>query len=221
VHEKGSSKTKANDLLTILGANNLEDWNEEGRQNRTVKGVFEHSKWDASNLRYSNDIAVLLLNDEVSFTTHIQPICLLTDEREIKTGKVVGWGAVDDYGNTADVAKIAELETISFIHCILNFTRLSFIAWDASFCALSKVDGVCKGDSGSGFYVEIEGRYYLKGIVSSRATKQLNSCVDNQVALYSDISKYIKFIKVKKFLKFITNKENVDKKLYFTIRITF
>jgi hypothetical protein len=46
----------------------------------------------------------------------------------VNHGKVVGWGVYDDSGKTSDVAKIAELNSLSTIHCILNFTRLTSIA---------------------------------------------------------------------------------------------
>lgn len=66
------------------------------------------------------------------------------------------------------------------------------LIWDKSFCAGRKGASVCLGDSGSGFYVKKNGTFYLRGIVSSAVKR---SCSESNLVLYSDVIKYLDFIK--------------------------
>jgi secreted trypsin-like serine protease len=146
-------------------------------------------------MKYNDDIALIRLNSRVEFNALIQPICLMTLNQNVNFGKVAGWGETDDYETISDIAKIVEFETIETFQCVLDNYLFGKFAWKDSFCAYSKTSGVCSGDSGSGFYVEIEGKTYLKGIVSSTVLKR---CTENAIALYTDVTKYYKFIKVSK-----------------------
>lgn len=68
---------------------------------------------------------------------------------------------------------------------------LTQIDWDEAFCAGREGAGVCKGDSGSGFYLNENGKFYLRGIVSSSVVR---SCSEANLALYSDVFWYLDFI---------------------------
>jgi hypothetical protein len=133
----------------------------------------------------------------MTFNAFIQPICLFTsDFNNITNGSVAGWGAIDDYDTTADVAKITELQIFDTFSCVLDDVILGRIAWKDSFCARSDEGGVCGGDSGSGFYIDIQNVKYLKGLVSSAIKRD---CSEKGAVLYSDVTKYIEFIKVRNF----------------------
>lgn len=164
-----------------------------------VKEIIIHPGWSSSGIKYDHDIAILKMSDNVKFSQFIQPICLMSFNRTIKNGKVAGWGAIDDYGNTASFAQIANLEFIEPLECLVQNSMLARLAWENSFCAVGRDVGVCQGDSGSGFYVEIENRFYIKGVVSS--SLESKSCSQKPVALYSDVTKYYSFIKVRNHLE--------------------
>jgi hypothetical protein len=186
---------KTEKLWIVLGAHNLSDDDEYGRQESYAGEIIIHENWDPKDIRYNDDIALIRLSFPVTFSTFVQPICLITNDQAIYNGKVAGWGYVDDYGRTADVVKIAELSTLSLSDCLLRNYLLGRIAWNASFCAHSEINGVCGGDSGSGFYVDIQNKKYLKGLVSSTIRTM---CSKNSIAIYTDTSKYIGFIKVRR-----------------------
>lgn len=181
----------------VLGAHNLTNHTEFGRKIKPIKEIIIHKNWDAKALSYNNDIALIRLKEPVEFDRFIHPIAINSTLELKQFGKVVGWGAIDDYGTTADVAKIADLKTMEISDCLEKNRKLAIIFWKDSFCAVNVDQGVCVGDSGSGFYFDIDGKKYLKGIVSSSIIKK---CSENEVALYTDITKYYDFIKVKNCL---------------------
>lgn len=53
--------------------------NNENIVERTVMGVRQHQKFEASN--YNNDIAVIELNEPVDFGDKIKPVCLPTTSK--------------------------------------------------------------------------------------------------------------------------------------------
>lgn len=192
--------TEIDKLWILLGSNDISKDNEFGRQNVSAKEIIIHENWDSKSTRYNDDIALIRLSSPVTFDSFIQPICLMTNDQVVSNGKVAGWGSVDNSGTTADIAKIAELTFLSLCDCLLRNYLLGQMAWKDSFCAHSEVNGVCKGDSGSGFYVHIQNKKYLKGLVSSSV---IRDCSENSIAIYTDISKYYGFIKVTRFNNFM------------------
>jgi secreted trypsin-like serine protease len=206
IHNKGNeTPINKNELLIMLGANNLSATDETGRQLHSVDEIIIHEKWNSNEARFNDDIALIRLSSEVTFNTFIQPICIIENDKNVSHGKVVGWGAVDDNesNNVASVAKIGELKFIGSLRCALYHYKLAPYAWEESFCGKSDDDGVCRGDSGSGFFVKIGKKEYLKGIVSNSVYE---NCSDKSVALYVDITKYLDFIKVRD----ITILESID-----------
>lgn len=196
VHEKGEEvSTKSEVLSVVLGVNNLTVDEKHGKVLRDVEKIIIHSGWNPDDIRYDNDITLLKLKSKVQFSVYIQPICLFTENQNLKEdhGKVAGWGTIDDDNNFSDTVKIADLRIIETFDCLKNTPHLVRIIWEDSFCAESNETGVCLGDSGSGLYVEIDSKFYLKGIVSSSL---LQDCSEKGTALYSDVSKYYNFIKV-------------------------
>jgi coagulation factor IX (Christmas factor) len=196
VHEKREEyPTETNKLWILLGSNDISKSSEFGRQNVSVEEIIIHENWNPKLTRYNDDIALIRLSSPVTFDAFIQPICLMTHDQTLSNGKVAGWGSVDDSGTTAKTAKIAELTIIALSECLLRNFLLAIIAWKDSFCAQSEINGVCSGDSGSGFYVDIQNKRYLKGLVSSAIQRD---CSENSIAIYTDISKYIGFITVRR-----------------------
>jgi secreted trypsin-like serine protease len=94
------------------------------------------------------------------------------------------------------------LKTTDVLDCVIQNRDYDRIADRKTFCAQSSEVGVCKGDSGSGFYVTIEDRIYLKGIVSSAI---YSKCSQKKVALYTDVSEFYDFISVNIKLDLLEN----------------
>lgn len=198
MHEKlhKNSKDEAN-IQVYLGAYNISSDLESdfGREEFSVKEIIIHDGWNPKTVSHAHDIALIRLSSKVQFNAFISPICLMTTSNMLKHGKIAGWGVYDDAGEYSDIAKVAELNTFNVTYCLTKEKKLVHVFWLESFCADSSNQGVCKGDSGSGLYFDIGGKKYLKGIVSS--TLYGKRCTENTIALYSDVSKYFEFIKVK------------------------
>lgn len=137
---------------------------------------------------------MIKLTQPVIFSNYIRPVCLANLELSSLTyGAVVAWGVRDATNNPSDLPQITNIPILDKIECLKKNPGLLSIISDDLFCAGKSDSGVCKGDSGSGFYVENDGRIYLRGIVSSSTTSEVSGCSDAKVALYSDVLKYLEF----------------------------
>lgn len=151
-----------------------------------------HDTWNPTTSNFDGDIAYLRLAQPITYSDYIRPICLpKSDVLSIGNGDVVGWGVVDDNGMIADFPREVNLPIINEIECLRKDRGLIDVIWPDSFCAGKQYAGVCKGDSGSGFYVQINNKFYLRGIVSSSTKKK---CSQTDLAIYTDVYKYLGFI---------------------------
>lgn len=171
-----------------------------------IASVEVESEWAGRyRANFAGDIAVVKLKDErneIFLNDHIRPICLpFGDEDEVtfrkiqnqQVGLVAGWGL---YGATkaSDVLRKIEIPIVKKSECLNKFPNLASIVWEESFCSGSELARVCQGDSGSGYYVEVDGKYYLRGVVSSGLESGDDSCRTKSVSLFSDVIGYMKFI---------------------------
>lgn len=180
-----------------MGAHDLSNKSEVGRVTKKVKFIVIHQKWNPHESNYNGDIAIVKLDSKIKYTKYIVPVCLMGErhkKQNVDHGKLYGWGVSDDFDSSEPIAKVVDLEISSISECVFGEKgdrRLSHIAWTDSFCAGQKGKGICKGDSGSGLFVKIEDRYYLRGIVSSAI---IVKCSETDKALFSDVQKYENFI---------------------------
>lgn len=176
----------------ILGAHNIAKRIEPGRFNAVVKTIKVHDKWNPSTIDFEGDIAMLKLSNPVTSTEFINPVCIANwQTSSITNGVVSGWGVAGDTDVPSNVPRKTEIPILSNLDCLKKNPGLLSIFSDDLFCAGKAGSGVCKGDSGSGFYVEIAGKFYVRGIVSS-STNEL--CSRSVAALYSDVLKNSNFI---------------------------
>lgn len=182
----------ARDLTILLGAHNISRKVETGRQYVSVKAIHIHDKWNPATTDYEGDVAVIELTENVRFNNYIRPICIAkTAISAGSSGMVTGWGYHNDAEIISEVLRKVQLPVLSLRECFRNDVGLANIIWDEAFCAGKEGAGVCKGDSGSGFFVERDGKVHIAGIVSSSVAR---SCSKANIALYSDVHKYSGFI---------------------------
>lgn len=196
IQNKGSPvEVKSSELRVILGAHNLNDATEPEKKSVRVVEIKMHKTWNAPDMSsYQGDIALLVLGDAVKFTDYIRPICLSSNLPTITDGIVAGWGRQENQklGTSNKIPRKIDIPIVEDKICYEKFVSLSKGGWNKSFCAGRKNVSVCDGDSGSGFYVKLNGRFYLKGIVSNSALH--DQCVDGYYAIYADAVKYHPFI---------------------------
>lgn len=185
----------------ILGAYNYSDESEPGRQIVYANEIKIHEKYK----RFHNEIGLVRLNSSITFNEYIQPICLLTNDQESTHGFIASWGARNDDGYISDIPRLINLEFSTLEQCLLDEPRLNMnkeIVWENSFCTKRKENiEICMQDSGSGIFVKIGERFYLKGYTIAGLT--VSSCYENFQTMSLDLSKFFNFIKVRHILNFL------------------
>lgn len=127
------------DLTVRLGAHNITAEYEAGMIERNVTEIHVHPEWDVYVDKYDADIAVLELNEKVSFTNYIQPICLPVDDVaaiEGVKGSIVGWGM----GNNGRLQQIPQSTVTKVLTAAYCYTE------DPGIAAYSSSNTFCGGD---------------------------------------------------------------------------
>ncbi|KAL7014091.1 hypothetical protein ACKWTF_015737 [Chironomus riparius] len=200
IHQKKTFESlSASSLMVLLGAHDLDKYAEIGRVFYAVYSINIHPDWNALTQSYDADIAVLVLEKEVTFNEHIQSICLPSPNSNIATittGSVVGYGkSEDDTKEYENIPKILSTPIHSNSDCFKAFEDLALLSSGRTFCGGSgRGVGVCNGDSGSGLIVTDGSSYYLRGVVSSSLLNANRGCDVNIYAIFTDILKYIDWI---------------------------
>nr|CAB3264947.1 plasminogen-like [Phallusia mammillata] len=129
------------------------------------QSIFKHQLFNRITLQ--NDITLLKLTDDLTFTDNIQPICLPTSNADLEPGRmtlVSGWGTTLGTGSSS-VLRQATVPLIDTEECreMINGVFQGMI------CAGYKDGGrdSCQGDSGGPLAgITDENRYELIGVVS-------------------------------------------------------
>lgn len=189
-------KKKPSELVLLFGAHNLTNYLQPGRDVQTVSKISVHDGWNPLSERYNYDIAVILLENNVTLSRYISPICI---SNQISTRNddefvIAGWGKKE--GSRRLHEEIPTKITLSIeerADCYEKIKGFSEIGAENMFCAGAEDVKVCSGDSGSGLVVQVEGSFYLKGILSVSQTDR-TGCSGEKLALYTDVTKYFEFI---------------------------
>merc|ERR1712066_622256 len=94
------SKYDVQNLRVRLGDHNIRDGVNDGiAVEKRVKRVIRHKGFSSSTLW--NDVAILTMEDDVQFTTNIQPICLAQGANKYVNSHVTvaGWGTLSEAGS--------------------------------------------------------------------------------------------------------------------------
>lgn len=182
----------ARDFNVLIGAFDLDNKLEAGRSVATVKSIHIHPDWDLSSDSFDADLAVLVLANEVSYGSYVQPICLLNPQSSaasIDTGIVAGYGKSEDESKIHEkVPKMMKVPIHENSDCFLQYPGLAQLSSRRTFCAgYANGTGVCSGDGGSGLMVNYAGAFYLRGLVSSSLFDYPKGCDVNAYAVYTDM----------------------------------
>lgn len=74
----------------------------------------------------------------------------------------------------------------------LHLMILPLYEWQKAFVAENDSYNICGVEVGSGFYVEFQGKVYLRGIVSSFDRKEEFNCSEHGYAIFTDVPEYFK-----------------------------
>ncbi|XP_066304573.1 plasminogen-like [Branchiostoma lanceolatum] len=138
------------------------------QQEYDVKHVIMHPRYDTQTL--DNDIALIQLNDPVTISAHVQPVCI--SAQEVPEGYdcyVTGWG--DTLGSGSDLGYFLQQARIQVIDTVVcnQWNWYNNDVTDNMVCAGYEAGGVdaCQGDSGGPMVCQSkDGTWYQAGVVS-------------------------------------------------------
>lgn len=172
-------------------------------QESRINQIIIHANFDLYNV--TSDIAILKLERNVTFTDYVQPALLWPNEQTSllhvieKLGTVVGWGLTETDINS-EVLKAVQVPVMNFTTC-LESNRDFFGKYLSAnnYCAgFMNGSSPCNGDSGGGMFFELDGTWYIRGIVSLSPIKKIeneNECDPDHYILYTDVAQFIDWIK--------------------------
>ena len=129
---------------------------------RTVKKINNHPSYRKSTFDF--DYSVFELNEPVSFTDYVEPVCLpnVEDVDGLDAGQeveVTGWGRLMHGGHQSDILQVTQVETMPNRACKLDFyLNNGYPITDRMLCAWKRDDAgktisdSCGGDSGGQRY---------------------------------------------------------------------
>ncbi|KAK7076770.1 Tryptase gamma [Halocaridina rubra] len=124
-----------------------------------------HTDYDDDNVL--NDIALLKLEQPLTFTRNVRPVCLGTSGM-LSVGKkidITGWGVMNyDYGITASHLQEVTVDMIGLDTCRNMYPQ--FTIDDRNICTLTEDKDACSGDSGGPMVSEEGDRFFQLGLVS-------------------------------------------------------
>merc|ERR1712083_523240 len=145
-----------------------------------ASAVHKHPKFDLNNPSGDNDIAILKLSKDLTFSDKIKPVCLPTSATKDYSGKastVSGWGGTKAY----TLLKPSSKKCSNFLGDSSSTTML---------CAWAKGKDACQGDSGGPLTVAENGKYVLLGVVSYGS-----GCATEHPGVYARVQGFLPWIK--------------------------
>jgi len=184
--------TQDQDCVTVRG---FEDCNDPPLD-ISVDSFAAHPDYQDSSLSRYNDIALVRLSREITFTQFIQPICLPSAAEQATTGNklwVSGWGRTE-YANYSPVKLKVGVPLVANSQCGSTFRRAGVSLADSQLCAGGEANkDSCNGDSGGPLMNTVSGnpsQWYAEGIVSFGT----RCGTENWPGVYTRVSKYLDWI---------------------------
>jgi len=134
----------------------------------------------------------------VTFSNIVSPICLWNSKNplRVKIGKIVGYGKSERDTKYENIPRELDMKILTNEECFLKGPRFSYISSPNTFCASKdEYSAACRGDSGNGMFVEVNGRWYLRGIISASFLDSNNTCDTSADTLFTNVLKFSKWIK--------------------------
>jgi secreted trypsin-like serine protease len=175
-----------------VGVYDYHSTNEPGEIVTNVTRIIMHPQYGKPK-QFSHDMSLLQLSQPLTFTDHIQPVCLPANEDDLLVeGKdmiVTGWGATSEGGGVSSQLRQVVVPSLSMDHCQREYPNQID---DTMICAGRQGVDSCQGDSGGPMVTKhTDGRWFQCGIVSWG-----QGCAENNHAgVYSRVSSMCDFIK--------------------------
>ncbi|XP_072394380.1 CLIP domain-containing serine protease B4-like [Diabrotica undecimpunctata] len=189
------------EIFLVMGTDNLDEWESNGAVTRTARRVDVHPNYNKNKESADGDIAIILLDRLVQFTDVLSPVCLWKGDSNLqplikKMGVIVGFGEDENspQGLTHVLkAKRAEMHIVTQNKCLNRPLGLKLLLSEKTFCTKSgekQLTGLCKGDTGAGFLISMDGAYYLRGIASVIPYKDGKCDLSTGYVAFCDAAKF-------------------------------
>ncbi|XP_046738568.1 uncharacterized protein LOC124406926 [Diprion similis] len=171
-------------------------------QKSMVKKIDVATRYYGASGNFAEDISLVHLETTFTLSTLVRPICMDWDnryEREQlqsgKTGKAVGWGK-NAAGVPSEELQEINLPFIPYQQCVSAVPEefKGYVTAD-KFCAgYLNGSSLCEGDSGGGLCFQLDGLWYLRGIVSVSPVSQ-NTCDNHYYTAFTNVGRFREWIR--------------------------
>lgn len=173
--------------------------NQADSQKITVENIIVHVDWNPEIESYDGDIAIIKFENSLVFSDNFQPICLWHEHSiDAANGRIITFIALEEddpgyfshhFDDNHNFPKEYNMPIRN--DCIHNQPRFKLVASNRTYCAGGDNSGPCLelGSSGSSMAVEIDNKYYIRGIVSSSFI-DIAGCDNVTYTLFTDVLKY-------------------------------
>ncbi|KAJ8392901.1 hypothetical protein AAFF_G00071050 [Aldrovandia affinis] len=171
----------------------------------SIASLHPHPQYDSSSsMNYNHDIALIKLQQPLTFNHFVMPLCVPADDVKYTTGLtglVSGFG-VTETGGISNKLKYLRLPLVDQDVCrmSINHQKQKSVFKDQipsltnnMFCAgfPEGIKDTCGGDSGGAFVLQENERYWAAGIVSWG----INCGVQGTYGVYTRVGEYLDWIK--------------------------
>jgi len=146
--------------------------NEAGMVTVNVDRIVMHPQYNRPK-ELAHDMALLHLATPLTYTNHIQPVCLPANSAAEVGGNVggtslivTGWGTTSEGGSVSSQLRQVVVPSLTDAACNRQYNR-NELDTTTMFCAGVGGKDSCQGDSGGPIVLKrVNGRWYQPGIVS-------------------------------------------------------
>ncbi|XP_078028860.1 enteropeptidase isoform X14 [Epinephelus lanceolatus] len=151
----------------VLGLHSQSDMSSVDVQTRRVDRIVINREYNSQTKQA--DIAMMHLQQPISFTQFVQPLCLPAEGQNFTAGTrclIAGWGRVAEQGSLPDVLQEAKVPLVLQEQCGLQLPEYTITS--SMLCAGHAEGGVdsCQGDSGGPLVCLDDGHWTLIGVTS-------------------------------------------------------
>ncbi|KAG7469364.1 hypothetical protein MATL_G00127970 [Megalops atlanticus] len=167
----------------------------------SIASLHPHPNYNSKEISYNHDIALIKLQQPITFNHNVMPLCLPPKGAKYTTGTV---GFVSGFGLTesdtiSNILKYLRLPLVDHTVCGASIDSQRKLSSDVPsltdnmFCAGFPEGGrdTCSGDSGGAFALRENDQYWAAGIVSWG----INCGVQGTYGIYTRVENYVDWIK--------------------------
>ncbi|CAJ1063159.1 enteropeptidase-like%2C partial [Xyrichtys novacula] len=151
----------------VLGLHRQSDSDADQVQTRRVDRIIINEEYNRQTKQA--DIAMMHLQEPLSFSDSVQPVCLPPEGHDLTAGRkcfITGWGRQEEGGVLPDVLQVAQVPLLDQDQCQVQLPEYTITS--SMICAGLQEGGVdsCQGDSGGPLMCEEEGYWTVIGVTS-------------------------------------------------------